>query len=58
MSCELNKVISIINEVANGTKNRVALQELTGLMSDLTQFSVSMQSTNEVKDLFFSLIGL
>lgn len=50
MSCELNKVISIINEVANGTKNRVALQELTGLMSDLTQFSVSMQSTNEVKD--------
>ena len=50
MSCELNKVISIINEVANGTKNPVALKELNELKSDLTQFSVSMQSINEVKD--------
>lgn len=50
MSCELDKVISIINEVANGTKNPVALKELNELKSDLTQFSVSMQSTNEVKD--------
>ena len=50
MSCELDKVISIINEVANGIKNPVALKELNELKSDLTQFSVSMQSTNEVKD--------
>ena len=50
MSCELNKVISIINEVANGTKNPVAIKELNELKSDLTQFSVSMQSINEVKD--------
>ena len=46
MSCELDKVLSIINEVANGIKNPVAIKELNELKSDLTQFSVSMQSTN------------
>ena len=35
MSCELDKVISIINEVANGIKNPAALKELNELKSEI-----------------------
>lgn len=51
MSCELDKVISIINEAVGEVYNSQARKELNELKSDLTQFAVKMQSNNEVKDI-------
>jgi len=51
MSCKLDKVLGVINDVAGGIKNPAALAEIDKLKNSLTQFAVSMETKKKEVDI-------
>lgn len=51
MSCKLDKVLGVINDVAGGIKNPAALAEIGKLKNALTQFAVSMETKKKEVDI-------